>query len=216
MTDGEWLEQDLKLFDGVESVTLRSADASAEVLIEHGLRRGVTAREAEASQGKYTQADAKWHLPAEETSFAPEVGMRLEDEAGTTWTILQVERLALGTRWTCWARDLVLVEGLAERVTIQRATWVKGDAGALHPEWEDWQVDLPARLQLQSASVQSEKQQRAGRARVKVFLAEQVLVDGNHRLVHQGQVYNVLGYEKPDRIDQLFVIEAERVPWPLS
>lgn len=207
---------DMGGFDQLESVTLRTADNSAEEVVAGALRRAVRQREQAPSGAVYVASDVKWHLPAAELSLVPGVGMRLEDGAGQRWTILEVSRETWGTRWACWTRNLALAEGLEDTITIQQATWIKGASGAVTAEWSDWLVDLRARLQPIASDVGELHQQREAPVRYQLFLEDQVAVDGNHRVVHDGVVYHVLGYRLPERIDELCVLELERTAWPLG
>jgi hypothetical protein len=87
--------------DGLEAVTLIPRRASEGTTIAHALPRMVSLREAAASGGQYTQADVRWHLPVEEYATRPALGDVIQDGDGTRWTVLEVEKATMGTRWGC-------------------------------------------------------------------------------------------------------------------
>ena len=41
-------------------------------------------------------------------------------------------------------------------------------------------------------------------------------MDDNFRVVHGVEIFHVVGYERPERIDQLMVVLAVQTPWPLG
>ncbi|MHB1033229.1 MAG: phage head completion protein [Pirellulales bacterium] len=202
------LNDDLACCDRLEAVTVvEPGGASARVA--GALRRAATAREAAPGNGCYVQSDLVWHLPAEELAAPPSPGARIIDAAGDAWTVLSVQRQALGSRWRCHARNLVIAGGLDRFVTLQKATWNPGPSGALVATWRDERTGLAARIQPQESSVQTRQGCLAAPARCKVYLAEQVPVDESWRIVHGKEIYDVVGYEIPERIDGLFVIQVE-------
>jgi head-tail adaptor len=207
---------DLGCFDGLEGVHVSLPGNSTPVAVAGALRRSVTTREAEASDGTYTASDLKWHLPVAQLESAPPLGSVITAADGEPWTVLEVAAQTLGERWLCWTRNLVIAGGLNQTITIQQATWTKTASGAPQATWTDYRTDLPARVQPISSRIEVQHDQRLARVTHQVFLAEQVLVDQNFRVLHDGAVYNLLGYREPDRIDRLIVLDVELVPWPLS
>lgn len=210
------LSADFDTCDALEPVVLRSRDGRRETTIERALRRAVARREAQPSAGVYTEADTRWHFAAAAVSVPPEVGGSIVDAEGRIWRVLAVQHETLSQRWCCWSRELALAGGLNDVITIQRAEWNKGASGGLTASWSDWRVQVRARVQLDGAAVETTHRLRDARRRYRVYLAEEVLVNSNHRLLHGDEVYHVLGYEKPARIDELFVILAEQTLWPLG
>ena len=210
------LADDFATFDALEGVLLRSRDGLHETAVARALRRAVMRREAAPSAGTYTQSDTRWHFESAAVETAPEVGGSIVDSTGRVWRVLAVSHETLSRRWTCWSRELSLAGGLTEVITIQEATWTKGESGALTPNWSDWRVQLRARVQPEGSTLASEHRLRELPRRYRVYLAEEVAVNANHRIVHGDELYHVLGFERPARIDELFVIHAEQTPWPLG
>lgn len=201
---------DLSSFDGLETVTLVQPSGGGSVEVDGALRRHVLVREAEASDGKYATSDLDWHLPAAALVEGPAVGTVITDGEGVRWTVLAVERDTLGTRFRCRSRSLAIQGGLDRLVTLQVATWIKGASGAAMAQWQDVRTDLAARIQPEQAAAGVEHDRRLTRVTHRIFLAEEVVVDHNHRFVAGSEAYHVLGYEKPERIDALFVVLVER------
>ena len=209
------LNDEMSHLDGLEVVTLLPPGDATGQAITKALRRGPTRREMAASKGKYLAGDVKWHLPAAEVTAAPVPGAKIVDVAGESWTVLWVNRQTLGGRWCCWARNLAIAGGLDETITLQHAAWTRDLHGAPVALWSDFRTGLRARLQPQEGHVDRERDGRTTLAKYRVYLAEEVRVNESHRILHGDTVYHVLGYEMPERIDELFVILAERAatPW---
>ena len=203
--------------DLLETVTLRRADTGAVSSIAHTLRREVTQREAEASGGKYTRSDLVWHLPAGELSVFPRLGDQLIDADDAKWTILEIQLACGGARLRCLARNLAVAAGLSDEITIQVATWSKTASGAASATWNDSLTGLAARIQPQTGEVTVTHDRREMRITHRIIVAEAVDVNDNHRVLDaDGNVYHVVGYEQPARIDVLPVILAVQSPWPLE
>ncbi len=207
---------DLQYVDALESVSFLQPAAGTPTLITGALRRQVTTREAEATDGVYTRSDVHWHLPTSELPTAPQLGATITDSENTIWTVLAVSPTNLDANWRCQSRNLALTENLQQRITIQHANWTQDAAGTPIPIWTTKYVDIPVRIQPQQQQIEVTNGRRTARVTHKIYLAGQLLVDDNDRILHDNTVYNILGYQQPDRIDQLFVIDAEQVPWPLS
>jgi head-tail adaptor len=203
--------------DGLEGVTLARRDG-AQTAVPQALRRRVGQREAQTSNGRYTRADVKWHLPLATLPAAPQVGDAIVDSHGTAWTILQVDQDATAGRWRCWCRRLALAPGLTDRVTLQRATWTKDAQGAATASWSDVQTQLAARIQPLRGGVEMEHDRRLNRASHRVFLASAVPLDEHHRLLHphRGQVYYLVRWEGTERLDALLAVDVVQSPWLLG
>lgn len=131
--------------------------------------------------------------------------------------MLEFKLATLGARWECVTRNVSIAEGLGEKIDIQQATWTKGSAGAATATWNTQLSQIPARIQSVEVDVQSEHQQRLAHATHQIFLAEQITIDENHRVIGPDQsVYHVVRFEKAQRIDELSVIFAVKTPWPLG
>jgi hypothetical protein len=197
--------------DRLETVTLRRTDGSASAAITAALRRAVTTREAAVSDGRYTASDLHWHLPASELDAPPRLGDRIVDAAAQCWTILETRLQTCGARWECIARNLALAGGLTSFVTIVREVPVKGASGAVEPTYVPLASAVAARIQELSSWRREEHGRQSGTVEVKIYLAEQILVDNGCRVqAADGTLYEVTGYERPNSITSLFTINAIR------
>src|SRR3990167_4966959 len=129
MTLATAIAGDYTLFDGLESVTIVKPGTTSTTSVASALRRGGTTREAAASQGKYTTADVVWHLPKSLVTTQPALGDKVLDSAAVYWTILDVTKATLGTRWKCVTRDVAGANRLDCWVAIERGVTVKGRGG---------------------------------------------------------------------------------------
>lgn len=214
-----------KAADGLETVTLRRRGSSQETVITHALRHTVTTREASRrgrygtskgvpSDGRQTASDVTWHLATEQLSDSPRLGDAIVDADGRRWTILDVQRTTLRTRWRCATRNLALVYGLDDTVTILKASYLKGEAGAAEPTWRPWRTGIRARIQPVAVDVATEHQARRATTRYQIFVEEDLVLDHTHCVRGpDGTIYKVLGSHGAQRIGELQTIEAEATPW---
>ncbi len=204
--------------DGLEAVTLcrrGSIPGGPGTVIPHALRRQVTTREAAASNGKYTANDVTWHLPAAELHDAPRLGDVVLSGEGCQWTVLDVQRTTLGSRWRCTARNATVVYGLDDCITIVKAIYRKGAGGAAEPTWLPWKTGVRARIQPAEMRVGSQHEAREATTRCQIFVAEELVLDQTHRIqAADGTLYKVLGTSRAQRIGELLTIDAEVTPWP--
>jgi hypothetical protein len=207
---------DLAYFDGLETVALQLPGVLTATEVPGALRARRRTREGAPSGGVVLQADVVWHLPADVVTTMPAPGTRIVDSDGIVWTVLAADRETLGARWQCSARNLMLALGLTDVVRVEQATWTKDQAGAPVATWNLIRAGLHVRIQPVAATHESRQGQRLERVTHDIYLAEPMLLDENHRIVHDGAVFNVRGYTQAERIDEPLILHAERVPWPWS
>ena len=204
--------------DGLETATLQrrgSTPGGPATQIAHALRRSVTTREAAASNGRCTTSDVTWHLPVAELPEPPGLGDMLLDADGQRWTVLEVQCTTLGSRWRCVTRSLAVVHGLDDTITILRAIYAKGDAGAAQPTWLAWKTGVRARIQPVQSQAGSKHDAPQVVTRFQIFVAEEVALDTTNRIEGpDGAIYKVLGTSKAERIGELQTIDVESTPWP--
>lgn len=205
------LGSDFLSVDGLEAVTIERTDAAPATPIAHALRRATTTAEADNSNGKYTASDLVWHLPTAELPESPRLGDRIVDAQTTGWTVLEVESCTLANRWRCRTRNLAIVAGLSQQITIQRASWSQASDGAPVATWTDWRINVPARVQpVNEMSEDAESRTRA-RHRLQVYLAEPVMLDHNFRIVDGTAIFRILGSERAELLDQFMTLTVERI-----
>lgn len=212
------------IVDGTEAVTLKRRGTSSETAIANALRRAVDTHEAAArnlyntwkkpaSAGRHTAGDVIWHLPKEQLSVAPRLGDLIVDADNARWTVLEVGLATLETRWQCFARNLAVVHGLDDTLTILKATYAKGSGGAAEPAWNVWKTGIRARIQPAEVAVDVENQARRITQRFQIFVEEDVALDHNHRIQGpDGTVYRIRGTTGAQRIDQVQTVDAEVTP----
>lgn len=212
-----------KAIDGTESVALRrrgTEPGSSETIVAHALRQNVTVHEAKTrnrgntwksppSGGHYTAGNAVWHLPVEELPEAPLLGDLIVDADARRWTVLEVHRAAMQTRWRCLARNLAIAYGLDDTVAILRAVYAKGNAGAVEPTWRTWKTGVRARIQPAAVDVDTQHRTRQAHARFQIFLEEDVALDQTHLIRGpDGTIYQIRSTSGTERIDELQTIDA--------
>lgn len=198
--------------DNMEAATVQRPGSSQTSSTSGALRRAVTTREAETSRGEYTLSDVVWHLPAGDIVEPPRPADVIVDGDGTRWTVLDVSRTTADSRWRCVCRNLAVAHGLDQFVDIERAVYTKDTRGARRTDWHLWRSGLAAKIQPVAVRNTDSHQQDVTLGEFRVFLAESVELDHTHRIKGpDGRRYVVKGYKKPDRIDALLEIDAERV-----
>jgi len=198
--------------DGLEAVTVTRPGSSAATGVAHALRRAVRTSEVKQSEGQYAATDVVWHLPVSELPEAPRLGDVIVDSTDQRWSVLSVQKTTQQVRWRCVCRNLAIVHGLDQYVDVEKAAYGKGEGGAAEVTWRTWKTGLRARIQPVAMDVKDEHGRRIAAARFKVFLAQDVAVDHNHRIKGaDGTIYRATGYRKADRIDALMEIDVVRV-----
>jgi hypothetical protein len=214
--------------DGLETVTLKRRGSSEEKVITHALRRALTTREARArnrydtwkttaSGGRLAASDVTWHLPTEQLNDSPRLGDVIVDSDACRWTILDVQLTTLETRWQCVTRNLAVAYGLDDTITVLKASYDKGAAGAAEPTWRLWKTGIRARIQVASTDVAAAHHARHTATRFRIFLEEDLALDHTHCIRGpDGTIYKINGTTGAERIDELQSIDAEALPQPPS
>jgi hypothetical protein len=215
-----------QVVDAVESVTLLrrgSSPGQPGTLIAHALRRSTSTEETtfgnrseirkHADSDAHAQAaDVNWHLPVEELPTAPQLGDVILDGAGCRWTILEVHRTTLGSRWRCYTRELAIVYGLDDTITILQAEYAKSEAGAAEATWQIWRTGVRARLQPLDVKVGVEHAARGAAVRFRVFLEDNFLFDHTFRIQGaDGSQYQILWATGAPRLGELQMLEVTRL-----
>lgn len=204
-------EDDLGYCDGLENVTVQVPGGGAAMTVTGALRRGEQRSEAAPSGGAYTATDVRWHLPADQVGDQPVVGAVITDSGGVRYVVQSVAGGALGATWVCRSRELAIVGGLDQTVTLQQGTWTKGTSGALAATWHNVRIGMAARIQPDQGTIAIEYGRRLTRVTHRIYVADEIVVDHTYRIVAGSTAYRILGFEGPERIDALGVILAEQV-----
>ena len=208
--------------DGTETVTLLrrgSTTGTAGTLIAHALRRAITAGEAAIvttgnvhkqvpSGGQQLATDLVWHLPAAELPDPPRLGDVILDGDGHRWTILLVKRATLGARWRCETRDVAIVHGLDDTISVLKTAPAPGGYG--EPIRQTWKTGIRARIQPIETKIDAATPSTT--TTYRIFVEEELELDHTCSIRSpDGTIYAITRTTGAERIGELQVIEAERV-----
>jgi len=198
--------------DGVESVTLNrrgSTPHGTGESVQNALRRAVTVEEAAQSNGKYTASDVTWHLPCSQLSSRPRLGDIITDGDGQRWTVLEVHWATMKSRWQCAARNLAVVYALDDTVSVLKAVYAKGTAGAAEATWRTWRTGVRARIQPLESRPAVENAAETTDDRFTIFVEEDLPLDHSHRIkAADGMIYRITKVTGAERIGELATIEV--------
>ncbi len=201
--------------DGAVAVTLWNDTLSSIFAIDQALRRKVKLHEAEVSQGKYRSIDTVWNFPASGDLASENVLPGWFVVHGTTvWRVLHASKQTLENRWRTECRTLDIDP--AETVTIEVASHSQSASGAPQITWNTFATDVVGRLQRLDNTPGVEKHRRREREQARLYTLTQYLLNTNYRIFDGTHYRNVTGYEQPDDIASLPVLNLERTPWPLG
>lgn len=194
-----------------------SARADGSTDVTNALKRAVSNREAMASGGKYRAGDVKWHIAQDELTNPPALGSFVIEGDGTEWTVIAVDEQTFTNRWRLWCRKLSVASDALGTVTIQKAMLSRSPSGAEVSAWQDWAINVAARIQRQASATTVVNDRRDMADRVTIYTKYQFPVDHRFRVVGaDGRTYKVQGYSMPEQIGGLFAIDAEVNPWALN
>jgi len=203
--------------DGLEAVTFLERGGGTTQAITKALRRQISRREAEASNGKYQASDTIWHVSQTELASQPQPGATITDGEGTIWTALESSRDTLTSRWRCVCRNLAIAAGLDQLITIQKANWQAGRGGDAQPNYSDWKLNVPASIQPMDAAINGDNQLRHADTRYSIRLAVDHEITADHRVKDvDGNVYKIESFADKEQLGQFMVLVARRVPWPFA
>lgn len=194
--------------DSTEGVTFVAADETATE-ITAALRRRVTVRDIEQSQGRFTQADTLWHLPQSELSAAPQPGEQIVDADDQTWLIFNVNQDLHDGRWRCACRRSALHPALTEPIDWLQAIWNKNDHGAQDATWNATLEDISALVSPGEAQQTVVRGMRALRQTFTVSLAAELALAIGDRFGRQsGELLDIVGFTPPDEIGGAFIVQT--------
>jgi len=201
------------VMDGLEAVTL-SVSGLDDQSILNAHRNQVSNVEIEASNGLARQGDTIWQWPLSETPTRPVLGSTITDGDGDAWTILEIHEQVLASKWSALCRELAIEETSDTLITIQSASYSKGVHGAAVPTWTNAFTNVRARIQPISQTVEVDHDADETAELYRIILAADLAIStlgADYRVIDaDGQIYSVISYEAPSRIDTLAVITAQR------
>ena len=207
--------------DGLETITLDRRGSSDNVTVTAALQRMISTRELRAtggsplsSDGKLQSGDVRWHLPNAQVTTMPRMGDWIEDVSGNRFQILMVDNSTLQNRWMCAARNLRVAYGLEDTITIERATYAKGDAGAFEDDYKIWKTGVRARIQEDVADMEVDAGAKRTTKEINILLEDDYDIRQSDRIKdRRGTFYRIAGTIQKADIGQPFVIGV--VEWRL-
>lgn len=195
--------------DGLEAITLDRRGTSANVSVTAALQRMISTTEVVASDGKLRSGDVRWHLPNAQVTTTPRMGDWIVDGSANRWQILQVDDATLQNRWMCAARNLRIAYGLEDTLTIERATYAKGAAGAVEETYTIHRTGIRARIQETASDMEVGAGARRTTKEFTILLEEDVTILQTDRIKdRRGTLYRIEGTVQQAEIGQPFVIGA--------
>ena len=201
--------------DAAVAVTVWDDTLSTSYAVEPALRRAVEVAEGEVSQGKYRAIDTVWHFPTGGALAGVSVqpGWFVFREA-SVWRVLRSSNQSLSNRWRAECRTLEIDAN--ETVTIEVATHTQSTSGAPQTTWSTFATGVVGRLQRLENTPGVEKHRRGDRQQARLYTLTQYLLDTNYRVFDGTHYWNVTGYDQPDDLAALPVLNLEQTPWPLG
>lgn len=203
------------ILDGFEAVTLKRRDSADTVVVPKAWRYSSQTEEAVSGVSDVARSDVVWQFAWDDAAVEPAIGDKIIDGSGLCWTILSIDKLGAKTRFRCLSRNLYLVHGLNNRVDIQQAIWHDLGFGPEIVGWSTLRSAVPARIQPDRVTVDTEAAPPASTAKYWVVLDDELELDHNHRVVGtDGAVYQVIEYAQAERIDVLPIATVVRLVNP--
>ena len=123
--------------------------------------------------------------------------------------ILMVDDATLQNRWMCAARNLRVVYGLEDTITIERATYVKGDAGAMEEKYSVWKTGVRARVQEDVVDMVVEAGAKRATKEITILMEDDYAITQRDRIKdRRGNLYKVESLVSESNIGRPFEVEA--------
>lgn len=210
------IANDYKIWANRESVALISVarTRTTQNSLTDCKRRAPSYREQIASGGAVRSDDLVWLVPTAvlPDGVDPKPADRIREANGTEWTVLAASLNTLRTWWRLETRNMVVVENLRELISLWRPENGQDFASGRKPTFRPVSLGIPARIQETLAETQDRLGKRQTVKRYQVAVGERIYPEALDQIRDSaGNVYQVLSSESPDRIDQLQIINVERV-----
>lgn len=176
----------------------------------------VTTKEAAASAGVYVAGDMVFTVA---TTALVEGGVEFDAKPadvvsyrGQDWTVLD----ASPSRWMKFhkvtARNLTLVYGLRDTVSLLRPDNAVGTGGIRTPSYSAVVTGVAARIQEQEPEVADHFGKRSAAKRYTCTVGQRLSPEATDRVTDQnGTTYTVKAWRSMDRLDLLMELDLERI-----
>lgn len=186
-------------------------------------KRSASDKEQAASGGAYTGTDVLWLIPTQQLAKSigePKPGDVVIDRDGNEFTVLQAtgkRRDANGyQQWNLMSRNLVVAYDLQGTITIYHPAVTLDAGGGRNPNFgaaTPTYLKVPCRFQEITEETGDALGRRGAIRSYRVYVAKRLLVTNEDQAVDQnGAIYQIKGYENPDRIDELQYLICETIP----
>ena len=203
------------ILDSFEEVTLHRRGSADTVVVPKAWRFSSQTDEAMSGVAEVARSEVVWQFAWDESLAKPVIGDKIIGGSGECWTILSIGELGSKTRLRCLSRNLHLMHGLENRVDIQQAIWEDSGGGPEIVGWSLLRSAVPARIQPDRITVNSEADPPTSTATYRVVLGEELVLDHNHRVVGiDGAVYQVIDFTQAERHDVLPIATVVRLVNP--
>jgi len=194
---------DFSVVDNLETITVTLKDTTSES-VASCFSTPIRTREIEASDGRYTVGDIRFHVPVDNTTSPPDVGGTITTAGGAVYTILDVSNAGMSGIYKCGARLLDIYNELNTLITVQVATWAKNANGVQEATWANEATSVRAKIQPATEQIESDEGSRNVRKRFTIYLEADRVMDHSRRIIGpDSAVYKFLSYTKRERLDQL-------------
>lgn len=210
---------DYLLWDLTEAVTFRSKRRLGEVsqAVSVALRGQPSRKERAPTNGVYSGYDLNWLLPGVLLgTVVPKPGDRIEDAAGTYWTILSQDYDQLDKVYACYTINLTLAFDLRDTISIygpDTSQAIRDNAGSYKPAFKVIHQGKAARVQESNAGFTEERGRRGDLLSFEIYLEDNLALQSDYYVQDEaGNIYDITGWRNKERIDDLMVVQAERRP----
>lgn len=218
------LSHDLEVMHGLDTFTLKVAGQADVALPSCVLTEPTDTHEMEPTAGQVPQMDQLIIWPIYRSPTQPPLGSCLVDADGIYWTILAIRRKQHVDTWEAHCRNLSIMAGTINQVTLLRAVYRKGRANEARPIWKGLfsgqhpptsEDVIPGRFQPAMELAQIKYGAEFTRETYRVVLDRPLpleLAGGEYRMVNQaGERFRVLEYFQEQRIDKLPVCLVAKI-----
>jgi hypothetical protein len=214
MLPGLTTANDWQVWDNTEAVTLTDTPTGKQIQVTNALRRAPQFAEQAVSKGVYVASRLPWMVPNAllAAGYHPKPADVLTDGFNVAYTVLRATQVGILQAWKLDTIDLFLAYGLNDTLSVRRATNTQDAAGGRVPTFTTAYQGISARFQPTQAAQDDERGRRLTRTRYQVYAGQQLALLIEDLLQDQaGNQYEVRGWHNPQRIDELFVIDAELI-----
>lgn len=191
-----------------EAITLRKLDATpggnavTDTAVSDAHKSVPSRAEKVPSGGSYQELEVVWRLPAALLGgVEPFPADQIIDGDSVVWTITEVSYANLTQEYRCDALNLSLY--LADQITIERPIFTRNAFKLAVPAWGAIYSAVSARVQPADETPEVEASSQLFVRTFDVFVAQQLDLQSNDRVLYGTDYYEILGHSNARRIGDL-------------